>query len=140
MIDRRVYSIDQISEAFNVLIDARSRADYDKDLELQGQTNDIGGVGNQQNFHTGIETMDLDDLETEEGQGIWYRGCRCGETRGFLIVQRELEEAVDDGEIDVGCRGCSLWLKVLFAVIDIGDRDSDDDDPKFESPGLLKKF
>jgi diphthamide biosynthesis protein 4 len=130
----RVYSIDQISQAFTVLQDSKSRARYDGELRLQGRINDIGVAENQPKFHTGIDTIDLDDLETEEGQGIWYRSCRCGERRGFLIVQRELEEAAEDGEIDVGCRGCSLWLKVLFAVIDIGDRDSDDEDPKFESP------
>ena len=62
----------------------------------------------------------MEDLEYEEAQGtpVWYRICRCGDDRGFLIREQDLEEAEDDGEICVGCRGCSLWLKVLFAVVE----------------------
>lgn len=69
-------------------------------------------------FRTGIETVDLDDLEVDEAQGIWYRSCRCGDERGFLIKEADLEEAAEDGEVSVGCRGCSLWLKVLFGVVE----------------------
>jgi len=72
----------------------------------------------KQVFRTGIETVDLDDLKVDEAQGIWYRSCRCGDERGFLIKEADLEEAAEDGEISVGCKGCSLWLKVLFGVME----------------------
>jgi len=85
---------------------------------LKLETANVGGVKGRQAFHTGIETVDLDDLNVNEAQGIWYRGCRCGDERGFLVREADLEEAVDDGEISVGCKGCSLWLKVLFGVME----------------------
>lgn len=114
------YSIDQISEAFRILSNSRSRATYDKELKLQREnSNTEGGKGGQgQAFRTGVETVDLDDLEVDDDQNIWYRSCRCGDECGFLIAETDLEEAADDGEVNVGCRGCSLWLKVQFGVIE----------------------
>jgi len=46
-----------------------------------------------------------------------------------LIRETDLEEAADDGELNVGCNGCSLWLKVLFGIIeeDIEPADTTDD-------------
>jgi diphthamide biosynthesis protein 4 len=111
------FSIDQISEAFSTLADRKARAEYDKELKKRVAEYERGVKGREV-FRTGIETVDLDDLETEELQGIWYRSCRCGDGRGFLIRESDLEEAAEDGEISVGCRGCSLWLKVLFDVME----------------------
>ncbi|KAH7364201.1 diphthamide biosynthesis protein-like protein 4 [Rhexocercosporidium sp. MPI-PUGE-AT-0058] len=113
-----IYSIDQISEAFNTLSHPQSRTKYDQELKLQNATTEQGGVMGKQVFRTGIETVDLDDLEVDEAQSIWYRSCRCGDERGFLIKEADLEEAAEDGEISVGCKGCSLWLKVLFGVME----------------------
>ncbi|KAE8452182.1 hypothetical protein EG329_001649 [Mollisiaceae sp. DMI_Dod_QoI] len=113
---RTVYSIDQITEAFSTLLIPKSRAKYDADLKLQKATSNEGQTGEK--FHTGIETVDLDDLEVNEAQGIWFRSCRCGDDRGFLVKEADLEEAASEGEVSVGCRGCSLWLKVLFGVIE----------------------
>ncbi|KAG4413685.1 hypothetical protein IFR04_013189 [Cadophora malorum] len=115
-----IYSIDQISEAFNTLSNPKSRTKYDQELKLQSATKQHGGVTGEQVFRTGIETVDLDDLEIDEAQSIWYRSCRCGDERGFLIKEADLEEAAEDGEISVGCKGCSLWLKVLFGVMEDG--------------------
>jgi diphthamide biosynthesis protein 4 len=114
------YSIDQITEAFSILSDKKTRAAYDKESKLQAGTKN-GGLEGTQIFRTGVETVDLDDLIVDEAQGIWYRGCRCGDEQGFLIREQDLEEAADEGEISVGCRGCSLWLKVLFEVVVEGD-------------------
>jgi diphthamide biosynthesis protein 4 len=123
-----VYSIDQISEAFSVLSDARSRAKYDKELKLQNDGANAAGEKGRQVFRTGVETVDLDDLEFDEAQEEWYRSCRCGDECGFLIRETDLEEAADGGELNVGCKGCSLWLKVLFGVIeDIKPADTTED-------------
>ncbi|KAH6675643.1 diphthamide biosynthesis protein-like protein 4 [Halenospora varia] len=116
--DSNTFSIDQISEAFNILSNHQLRLKYDRELKLQNHTRKKAGVEGRENFHTGVETLDLDDLEEDEVQGIWYKSCRCGDDRGFLIGERDLEEAADDGELNVACRGCSLWLKVLFGVIE----------------------
>lgn len=132
------FSVDQISTAYSTLSDARGRREYDKELKAQsllnGTTNGNGGVGDKM-FKTGVEVVDLDDLEYDEAQRIWYRGCRCGDERGFEVREEDLEEAGDEGEVVVGCRGCSLWLKVQFGVVeDEGDlgriQDSDGLDGK----------
>lgn len=116
--NQTIYTIDQISVAFSHLSDPKLRAQYDKQLSLQNRS--INGVGQKEGevFRTGVEVVDLDDLNVEEEDGIWYRSCRCGDTRGFLIREHDLEEAAEDGEISVGCKGCSLWLKVLFGVME----------------------
>jgi diphthamide biosynthesis protein 4 len=62
--------------------------------------------------------VDLDDLVYDEAEVTWHRSCRCGDDRGFLIRETDLEEASDIGELHVGCKGCSLWLRVLFGVVE----------------------
>ncbi|KAF7713321.1 Diphthamide biosynthesis protein 4 [Penicillium ucsense] len=120
----RIYTIDEITTAYKTLSDATLRAEYDRILRLDraklAEREKTGDV-----FHTGLEIADLEDLACDE-DGVdargacWYRGCRCGDERGFLVTEQELEKEADHGEIVVGCRGCSLWLKVLFAVEDDG--------------------
>lgn len=122
-------TVDEITTAYKTLSDATLRADYDRALRLDrsrlaGREKNGGAV-----FHTGLEVVDLEDLAYDEdsdpeGGDIWYRSCRCGDERGFLVSERDLEREAEHGEIVVGCRGCSLWMKVLFAV---QDDDGDDD-------------
>lgn len=104
-------SIDQISEAFRVLSNPRTRADYDR--SLSGARRGLA----MHSFQTGIESMDLDDLEFDETENYWFRGCRCGNLKGYLVREADLEEVEDQGELIVGCQDCSLWLKVHFAVL-----------------------
>lgn len=118
------FTVDQISEAFNVLGDTKRRAKYDAELKLQHTGASGRARGNEeQGFRTGVEVVDLDDLECEEGEGVWYRSCRCGEEKGFEVREQDLEKVSGEGEseISVGCKGCSLWLRVLFGVVDEGD-------------------
>ncbi|RFU24429.1 hypothetical protein B7463_g11910, partial [Scytalidium lignicola] len=107
------YSIDQISQAYATLSNPKLRAEYDKQLRLQTVRSHIG-----ERYHTGVEIADLDDLDVDEANGIWYRSCRCGDERGYLITEQDLEETAADGELNVGCNRCSLWLKVLFGVME----------------------
>ncbi|KAH8812591.1 diphthamide biosynthesis protein-like protein 4 [Xylogone sp. PMI_703] len=118
------YSIDQISQAYTTLSNPKLRAEYDTQLKLQTATSHIG-----EKYHTGVEVADLDDLEVDEANGTWYRSCRCGDDRGYLITEQDLEEAAADGELDVGCNRCSLWLKVLFGVI---EEDGEEEESKKE--------
>jgi len=129
------YTIDQISTAYATLSLPALRQAYD--LSLLSQSNpqhQRGGKGTE--FQTGIETIDLDDLdcedycqEDEEGRGgpgtgpgtRWYRSCRCGNPRGYHFTEDDLEDAADLGELMVGCADCSLWLRVHFAVVDDED-------------------
>ena len=78
----------------------------------------------------GLETVDLDDMNfaagDDDGGGIYWRGCRCGEAMAYEIHEKELEAYAEEGEIVTGCQGCSLWLRVLFASIEDDDEDEDD--------------
>ena len=105
------YSVDQLLLAYKILADPASRLQYDQSLEAAPV-----GTLDTDNPHPGLESVDLDDLEFDEGQITWYRGCRCGNERGFIITEGELEDDAEIGEVVTGCRGCSLWLRVTFAV------------------------
>lgn len=118
------FTVDQIGEAYAVLSDAKRRADYDKALKTARNSGSGDGDGDQARsgagaagFQTGIENVDLDDLQVDEAQGRWYRSCRCGNERGFSLGESDLEEAGDFGELIVGCQDCSLWLRIHFAVV-----------------------
>ena len=114
------YTIDEITTAYKTLRDPSQRSEYDLSLRLApSQRNENpGGSKTPDVFHTGLEVLDLEDLSAEDGPDgmVWYRSCRCGDERGFLVTEDELEREVESGEIVLGCRGCSLWVKVLFGV------------------------
>lgn len=109
-----IVTVDNITEAYKVLGDASSRAEYDKELKALG----IEDVSNASTHRTGMETVDLGDLEFLEKEDVWTRPCRCGSTPAFVVTEPELEKNVEYGELIIGCKGCSLWLKVLFSVED----------------------
>ena len=105
-------SVDQITAAYKTLSDPTSRSAYDRKGTLKSsQTSETSS-----NPHTGLETVDLDDLDYDDAQGTWYRSCRCGKRRAYVITEESLEVNVDCGEIIVGCQGCSLWLRITFAA------------------------
>ncbi|KUL83559.1 hypothetical protein ZTR_10564 [Talaromyces verruculosus] len=117
------YTIDDITNAYKVLSDPELRAEYDRDLILQRKSfTKAAGKADDVSFHTGLEIVDLEDMTEQDdetaGSSSWYRGCRCGDEKGFIVTEDELEAEAQHGEILVGCRGCSLWIKVLFAVED----------------------
>lgn len=64
-----------------------------------------------------LQAVDLDDFNYEEEAGRWTRGCRCGETQGFVVTEEDLEEG-GGGDVVVGCCGCSLWVNVAYEVVD----------------------
>jgi len=112
-------SVDQISTAYATLSNLKKRGEYDKELKAQRLLNgNANGNTWEKKFKTGVEIVDLDDLEYDDAQAVWYRGCRCGDERGFEIREEDLEDGQADGEVVVGCRGCSLWLRVLFGVVE----------------------
>lgn len=109
------YSVDQLLLAYRILIDPASRFQYDQSLKTAPV-----GTPEVAKSHPGLESVDLDDLQFDEALNTWYRGCRCGNERGFVITEGELEEDAEIGEVVTGCRGCSLWLRVTFAVAEDG--------------------
>lgn len=105
-------SVDQISLAYKILSDAKLRAEYDA---VRRQDDNLLPT-KFKIFHTGLDTFDLDDLSFDEHSGTWSKECRCGIGGGFVLSEAELESHIDDREIIVGCKGCSLWIRVLFSV------------------------
>lgn len=122
------YTIDQITTAYTTLSRPSLRVEYNARLRTLPSTNPTSSTPSA--FQTGIETLDLDDLASEEVTctTTWFRPCRCGNERGFIFGEADLEEAGDLGELIVGCQGCSLWLRVCFAVVD-------DDEEEGGAPG-----
>ncbi|POS80856.1 CSL zinc finger [Diaporthe helianthi] len=118
-------TIDQITRAYTTLSHPAQRTAYDRHLALTHNPTTASAHGNRDTsatFQTGIETVDLDDLDyTEDATRAttwWHRGCRCGNPQGFAFGEDDLEEAGDLGELVVGCQDCSLWLRVCFAIVE----------------------
>ena len=110
------YTIDDIAAAYKMLSNPVTRSELDRSLQFQT----LRGPRKTEVSLSGLETIDLDDLDYDEADGLWYRSCRCGNQRGYLISEGDLAEEAAHGEIVTGCGGCSLWLKVLFQTADAG--------------------
>lgn len=126
------FSIDQITTAFTVLSSPAQRATYNTSLRIQQAGDAVdAATGNSTKFQTGVENVDLDDLDFSEAGGYWYRSCRCGNDKGYLFTEDDLVAAEDEGggELLLGCLDCSLWLRVHFAVLDDDDEDQALDEP-----------
>lgn len=144
---KKVYTIDEITTAYKTLSDPVARAEYDRELRLSrrnrpdagdGGSDGLGHGNGDDVFHTGLETVDLEDLGYADGagEGYWYRNCRCGDLKGFFVTEGDLEREVEAGEILVGCKGCSLWLRVLFAVVEDGEEGSSEGGIQMEENGV----
>jgi diphthamide biosynthesis protein 4 len=110
-------TIDQIVAAYAVLSDPEQRKSYNAALKTSHGHNVS---------HQGIDTFDLDDMQYSEvnGRAFWQRGCRCDSKEGYIVTEYDLEKAdkeqtaQQDGfqELLVQCRGCSLIVRITFAV------------------------
>ncbi|KAI1407846.1 hypothetical protein F5Y13DRAFT_173892 [Hypoxylon sp. FL1857] len=116
---RITYTVDQIQHAYTVLSDRKQRQEYDRVLRTSPSHRQTQSAS----FQTGVETVDLDDLSWDSRTGVYYRGCRCGNARGYAFTEENLEEFEDDGVLMVECLDCSLWIRVLFAAADDEDED-----------------
>lgn len=105
-------TIDEISVAYQTLSDPFRRAEYDRTLEVARA--EQAGVGAP--LYTGVETVDLGELDCDEDAGLWTRSCRCGSQPAFVVTEEALEEHAELGEVTIGCKGCSLWLRILYSV------------------------
>ncbi|KAI0382039.1 hypothetical protein F5Y04DRAFT_253884 [Hypomontagnella monticulosa] len=127
---RILYTVDQIQHAYSVLSDRKQRAEYDRALKTAPAQRHQHSASFA--FQTGVETLDLDDLDFDERKGLYYRSCRCGNARGYVFTEENLEEFEDDGVLMVECRDCSLWIRVLFAAAEDDDSDGDSDPGVYE--------
>lgn len=127
--DKERPTVDEIVLAYETLSSPLLRASHDREL-LFRKAQDVPGREHDHASHPGLETEDLDDLEYDEAVTVWYRSCRCGQERGYILGEMQLEKAADAGqdEVFIGCSGCSLWLKVSFAIAE-GDKEPKDPQP-----------
>lgn len=113
--DEATHSIDHVILAYKTLSNTSARAAYDNFLRHTESWRPHSTTP-QGTLHSGFETVDLDDLSHDTEDNSWYRGCRCGDQKGFQVTETDLEQRVTEGAVMTGCRGCSLWLQVEFAV------------------------
>lgn len=108
------HSIDQITTAYKTLIDPRARSEYDRSRALKlFPTTTVSRTS-----HQGFETVDLDDLSYNDQEDFWYGSCRCGREQAYMVSEEQLKASAEHEEIITGCQGCSLWLRVTFAVVE----------------------
>ena len=107
-------SIDDIILAYKTLSNASARAEYDRSLRDGGVLHHSPLKDKLRSSH---ETVDLDEMVFDAELNVWYRSCRCGDERGFMVTEAELEEAAEAGAVMMGCKGCSLWLQVEFEAV-----------------------
>ncbi|KAL8680200.1 MAG: hypothetical protein Q9224_004698 [Gallowayella concinna] len=107
------YTIDQVTTAYQTLIQPARRLEHDKQIRT---TPPAKGHSDCVKSHAGIDTLDLDELDHDDYSNEWHRGCRCGDDKGFTVTEDELQRSSDAGETVTECQGCSLRLRVTFAV------------------------
>lgn len=108
-------TVNHVALAYQTLSEPLLKAQYDRWLrfELSKQVLD---ASTSVPIFTGLETVDLDDLTFDSETTVWSKSCRCGEEKGFLVSVDELERNFAERQLIVGCKGCSLWLMVLYGT------------------------
>lgn len=111
-----VFSVDEIIKAYKTLSSATEKAKYDGFLETQTCLKiPHNGEAKTNYHHAGVETYELDELFYDEENESWSRKCRCGDEVAYTVTEADLERESEHREIYVGCKGCSLSIRVLFA-------------------------
>ncbi|KAI4244508.1 MAG: hypothetical protein L6R40_002975 [Gallowayella cf. fulva] len=87
---RTQYTIDQVTKAYQTLIDSACRRDYDTQLWLRPPPKDEHDWADT---HSGIDTLDLDQLNHDPHSNEWYCGCRCGDDQGYRVTEDDLQTA-----------------------------------------------
>ena len=110
------YTVDDMTTAYEVLSTPSTRSEYDRTLKLQAPQT----LNPKEKPLSGLDIVDLDDMDWDQVDNIWFRKCRCGNAKGYAFTMKDLEDAAQLGEVIVGCGGCSLWSKVVFVSVDDG--------------------
>lgn len=108
-------SIDDIQEAYKVLMDKERRQRYDTSLNKSMQRQGFNITGD------GLDIYSLDDFAMhEDDECKWVKDCpRCQFPDSIKFTETDLvENGTEDGEggfdIIVQCESCSLWIKVKY--------------------------
>lgn len=114
-------SIARLKEAFRVLHDPQSRAEYDEALKEDSKKSGFVVTG------AGLDSYTLLTFEEiEDGGYIWVRDCpRCSAEKLMQLTEDDLENGTPDGaggySLVVSCGSCSLWITVTYAEVEEGD-------------------
>ncbi|VVT55839.1 uncharacterized protein SAPINGB_P004764 [Magnusiomyces paraingens] len=119
--DNSGITIPAIKTAYRILSNAERRKDYNSQLR-------IGGNGTVLTTpRAASDQIDLDDMNCRVEIGpdgvsetcTWTRSCRCGESEGYILNEQDLEKnGLASNSITVQCIGCSLWIEVLYEVME----------------------
>lgn len=123
------FTVDQITEAYTVLSDAKKRREYTRTLRSQTRTKSSGAANTrtkrrQKSRSSGIDTVVLDDDMSWDGKRrLYYRACDgCGKARGFSLREDEIEDdSEEDFEMILECAGCEKSLNVFVPALDDED-------------------
>ena len=123
--------IDEIMTAHKVLSCRATRTEYDRTLVCQVIPTAVSTAGHD-HAPAAYESIDLEEMVYDSRRFEWSRSCRCGDVKGFLLTEADLDEAAERGVLLVGCTGCSLCLSVGFKVDVRGDDgpDTADEGPR----------
>ena len=113
------HTVEQIITAYKILISPSARTEHDGAFCLNPRStlHGVQPVNKAELSSLGPEVIDLDEMSFNQDKVEWHRSCRCGDEKGFLITEKELEEDAGLGILVVGCRGCSLCLTVMFQAV-----------------------
>ena len=131
-ITQYAFSVDQITEAYKILSSILDKAEYDR---LLAKDTTRLSKAPKEVHHPGLEMYDLEELSFNNETSTWTRQCRCGDELGYIVTESELEEESEHGEIYVGCKGCSLFIKVLF---DTASASNDAENPPQETGPIFE--
>lgn len=117
------FTVDQITEAYNVLSDGQQRRKYTRSLRAQSKATFSGSTsaesrGNRRSKTVEVETVGLDDLSWSGKRRLYYHACRgCGKSRGFTLREDDIEDDDEDYELIIQCSACEKELKVIVPAL-----------------------
>lgn len=120
------FTVDQITEAYTVLSDAKKRREYTRTLRSQTRTTVSGGANlnskrrRKSSKASGADTVVLDDDMSWDGKRrLYYHACDgCGKARGFGLREDEInDDSEDESELVLQCVGCEKSLRVLVPAL-----------------------
>lgn len=120
------FTVDQITEAYTVLSDAKKRREYTRTLRSQTKTTVSSGAyantkRRRKSRASGTDILVLDDDMSWDGKRkLYYHACDgCGKARGFSLKEDEIDDdSEEDLELTLQCVGCEESLKVLVPALD----------------------
>ncbi|AOA62087.1 Diphthamide biosynthesis protein 4 [Komagataella phaffii CBS 7435] len=126
--------VNRIQEAYAVLSNQRTRAEYNEGLTQQSKRAGVVSDGE------GLDMFDLDDFKMVQEEPpmddysnsysriYWEKDCpRCSTEQGFILTETALSEqgtkVTETGEsgryeVLAQCNSCSLWLKIIYYDLD----------------------